>query len=114
MSMQVNHPFIIELIYKGTNETLKITSFSPIEHLVHIGQFVSTMEYRYGKPVGFKLIELNTPTDSLKLIDWLQREFKPRFSYDPLLWLASVATLPTELHQYLIPFHKDTHDTAIS
>ena len=114
MSMQVNVPFIIELIFRGTNKTIKINSFDPIEMLVFKNRIYTTMTHEYGKPVGFKLIGLNVPTDSTKLINWLQQEFKFMFSYDPLLWLASVATLPVELHQYLIPFHKDLHDITIS
>lgn len=108
--MQVNKPFEIELIFRGTNKTVKINTFSRIEHLVHvghIGQFFSTMECEYGKPIGFKLIKLNMPVTSKKFINWLKYEFKLRFDYDPLLWLASVATLPVELHQYLIPFYAE-------
>lgn len=107
MSMQVNVPFIIELIFRGTNKTIKINSFTPIEMLVFKNRIYTTMNHEYGKPVGFKLIGLNVPTGSTKLINWLQQDFKPRFDYDPLLWLASVATLPTELHQYLIPFYAE-------
>jgi len=70
-------------------------------------KFVSILEYRYGKPIGFKLIQLNVPTDSAKLINWLQTDFKELFDYDPLLWLASVTTVPVELHKYLIPFYPE-------
>ena len=115
MSMQVNKPLLIELIFRGTNKTSKISYFDNSVLLVNgTDKFSSILEYSYGKPIGFKLIELNVQTDSVKLINWLQTDFKKLFAYDPLLWLASVATLPTELHQYLIPFHKDTHDTTIS
>ena len=114
MSMQVNKPFIIELIFRDTNEVLKLMSFDPEKTNFLKTKWYSVMLYKYGKPTGFKFIELNVSTNSTKLINWLQYEFKPRFDYDPLIWIASVATLPVELRQYLIPFHKDTHDTAIS
>ena len=115
MSMQVNKSFLIELIFRDTNKTSKISYFNNSVLLVNgTAKFSSILEYQYGKPIGFKLIELNVPTDSVKLINWLQTDFKELFDYDPLLWLASIATVPVELHQYLIPFHKDLHDTAIS
>ena len=112
--MQVNKPFEIKLIFKGTPKTYTVCSFIAYEtQRFGVRDFID-LKRKYGKAIGFKLIELNIPTDSTKLINWLQQEFKFMFSYDPLLWLASVATLPAELHQYLIPFHKDLHDTTIS
>jgi len=103
MSMQVNVPFIIKLIFNGTNETIKINSFAPVKVLVFKKMIYTTMENEYGKPIGFKLIELNVPTGSTKLINWLQHNFKDMFDYDPLIWFASVGTMPVELRQYLIP-----------
>ena len=112
--MQVNKPFEIKLIFKDTPKTYTVDTFIAYEtQRFGVRDFLN-LKTEYGKAIGFKLIELNVPTDSIKLINWLQQEFKFMFSYDPLLWLASVATLPVELHQYLIPFHKDLHDTAIS
>lgn len=105
--MQVNKPFVIECIYKGTNKISRLDSFIESEELINIGTFVSTLKYVYGKPIGFKLIELNVPINNPKFIAWLQHKFKYYFNYDPLMWLASVGTMPIELHQYLIPFHKE-------
>lgn len=106
MSMQVTRPFTIELIYKGTTETAIIDSFNYTGRAPKYS-FRMLLEHNYGAPVAFKVIELNVPINSTKLINWLQYHFKPLFEYDPLMWLASVGTLPTELHQYLIPFHKE-------
>ena len=112
--MQVNKPFEIKLIFNGTPKTYTVDTFIAYEtQRFGVRDFID-LKRKYGKAIGFKLIELNVPTDSIKLINWLQQEFKFMFSYDPLLWLASVATLPVELHQYLIPFHKDLYDTTIS
>ena len=105
--MQVNKPFVIECIYKGTNKTSRLDSFINCEELVNLGTFISTLKYEYGKPIGFKLIKLNVPVDNSKLINWLQTEFKDLFDPDPLLWFASVGTMPIELRQYLIPFHAE-------
>ena len=112
--MQVNKPFEIKLIFNGTPKTYTVDTFIAYEtQRFGVRDFID-LKRKYGKAIGFKLIELNVPTDSTKLINWLQQEFKFMFSYDPLLWLASVGTMPIELHQYLIPFHKDAHDTTIS
>ena len=114
MSMQVTKPFVIKLIFKDTPKTYTVSSFIAYEtQRFMVSDFID-LKRKYGKAIAFKLIELNVPTDSIKLINWLQQEFKFMFDYDPLLWLASVATLPAELHQYLIPFHKDIHDNSIS
>ena len=111
--MQVNKPFEIELIFNNGFRFV-LNTFSCIVKVYPVPLQLTDLIKLNGSLVGFKLIKLNTPTDSVKLINWHQHDFKPRFDYDPLLWLASVATLPVELHQYLIPFHKDLHDTAIS
>lgn len=111
--MQVTRPFTIEVSFK-TGEKFLVNEFklNTLEDIV-VNKKVFTKYlledaiFDYGAPVAFKIIELNVPTNSLKLINWLQHEFKPLFEYDPLMWLASVGTLPTELHQYLIPFHKE-------
>lgn len=111
--MQVHMPFVMDIIYKNTHKIAKLTSFE-YGKSVYAGQFINRLNYEYGKPIGFKLIKLNVPITTPKLINWLQTDFKDMFEYDPLIWLASVGTMPIELHQYLIPFHKDTHDTTIS
>lgn len=103
MSMQVNQPFKIELIHKNAN-----TKYS--RYLLNTFSFGDWLDFilkNYGKFIAFKVIELNVPTDSVKLINWLQSDFKQLFDYDPIMWFASVASFPEELHQYLIPFHKD-------
>lgn len=103
--MQVNKPFVIECIYKGTNKTSRLDSFIETEELTNFGTFVSTLKYVYGKPIGFKLIELNVPINNPKFIAWLQHKFKYFFNYDPFIWLVSVSTLPKELQPYLKDFH---------
>ena len=101
MSMQVNYPFRIELIHKNTE-------YSP-QYLITFS-FSTWLDFTsnpYGKFIAFKVIELNVPINSVKLINWLQSDFKQLFDYDPIMWFASVGSFPEELHQYLIPFHKD-------
>lgn len=111
MSMQVSNPFKIQLVFKPANTFFYLDRFRLYEHPRNRPYFgkriVQDAIFDYGKPVGFKLIKLNVPVDNHKLINWLQHDFKDMFDYDPLIWLASVATLPVELHQYLIPFHKE-------
>ena len=120
MSRQVTRPFIIEVSFKAggkffANEfKLKRPADIDVNERFFTEYLLEDAIFDYGAPVAFKVIELNVPTNSIKLINWLQYEFKPLFEYDPLMWLASVGTMPIELHQYLIPFHKDLHDTAIS
>ena len=119
MSMQVNQPFIIEVSFKAggkffVNEfKLKRLKMDVTERFF-TDYLLEDAIFNYGAPVAFKVIELNVPTNAIKLINWLQHEFKPLFEYDPLMWLASVGTMPIELRQYLIPFHNGTHDTTIS
>ena len=113
MSMQANKPFEIELIFKD-DFTFILNTFSNIVKLYPVPMQLAHLINFGGSLVAFRVIRLNIPVDSPKLINWLQHDFKDMFTYDPLLWLASVATLPVELHQYLIPFHKDTHDNTIS
>lgn len=105
MGRQVVSPFVIHLIYRDTSEVAKINSFEQCENLIQIGKFISTLDYRYGKPIGFKLIELRLTEDSVKFTNWLQSEFKSRFDYDPLMWLAGVGTFPVEFHKHLVPFN---------
>ena len=114
MSMQVHEPFEFILIFKGTKNTVTLNYFERAGRISSGTMNIHLMCYNYGSPIGFKLTKLTISTDSAKLINWLQTDFKKLFAYDPLLWLASVATVPVELHQYLIPFHKDTYDNAIS
>ena len=113
MYRQVTRPFIIEVSFKTggrffVNEfKLKIPEDIVVNKKFFKEYLLEDAIFDYGAPVAFKVIELNVPTNSLKLINWLQHNFKPLFEYDPLMWLASVGTMPIELHQYLIPFHKD-------
>ena len=112
--IQVTKPFIIEVSFKAGGKffvnTFKLKRPADIEvnERFFPEYLLEDAIFNYGAPVAFKVIELNVPTNSIKLINWLQQEFKFMFNYNPLLWLASVATLPAELPQYLIPFHKDT------
>ena len=118
--IQVTKPFIIEVSFKAGGKffvntfKLKRPADIGVNERFFTEYLLEDTFFDYGAPVAFKVIELNVPTNSIKLINWLQYEFKPLFEYDPLMWLASVGTLPAELHQYLIPFHKDPHDTTIS
>ena len=108
--MQVNSPFKIQLIFKPINTFFYLDRFRLHDHSrrPYFHEYiVQDAIYNYGKPVGFKLIELNVPVDNLKLINWLQQDFKGMFDYDPLIWFASVGTMPIELRQYLIPFHTE-------
>ena len=119
MSRQVTKPFIIEVSFKTGGKffvnTFKLKRLNiDVNERFFTGYILEDAIFNYGAPVAFKVIELNVPTNAIKLINWLQHEFKPLFEYDPLMWLASVGTLPTELRRYLIPFHKDTHDITIS
>lgn len=113
MSMQVTQPFIIEVSFKAgdkffVNEfKLKRPADIEVNERFLTEYLLEDAIFDYGAPVAFKVIELNVPTNSIKLINWLQYEFKPLFEYDPLMWLASVGTSPTELRQYLIPFHAE-------
>lgn len=101
--MQVNLPFKIKLIFNiKPFKSYTITGFSHPSIL-----FYGIKNYG-GKPIAFELIELNVNTDSLKLIKYLEEDFKQLFNYDPLLWLASVGTCPEELRKHLIPFHKES------
>lgn len=107
MSMQVIHPFVIELIYKDTSETLKLNSFDMFKtNTIKAERFI-IMKNVHGNPIGFKLLELRLTKDSVKFTNWLQHEFKSLFTYDPLLWFASVGTMPKEFRKYLIPFHME-------
>ncbi len=36
------------------------------------------------------------------LISWLQTEFRPLFTHDPIMWTASVSTAPTVLQPILL------------
>ena len=114
MSRQVTKPFIIEVSFKAGDKffvnafKLKMPKDIGAHKILFTEYLLEDAIFDYGAPVAFKVIELNVPTNSIKLINWLQHEFKPLFEYDPLMWLASVGTMPIELHQYLIPFHKDT------
>lgn len=103
--MQVNKPFVVECIYKGTNKISRLDSFIEPEELINFGPFVSTLKHVYGKPIGFKFIELNVPINNPKFIAWLQYKFKYFFNYDPFMWLVSVSALPKELQPYLKDFH---------
>ena len=111
--IQVTKPFIIEVSFKACGKFF-VNEFKLKRLNIDVNErfftdyLLEDAIFNYGAPVAFKVIELNVPTNSIKLINWLQHEFKPLFEYDPLMWLASVGTLPTELRQYLIPFHKDT------
>lgn len=111
--MQVNKPFKIELIFNSDFRFI-LDTFSTNVKLYPMPLQLADLIRFNGSLIAFRVIQLNVPTDSPKLINWLQHKFKPNFTYDPLLWLASVGTLPAELHQYLIPFHRDIHDTTIS
>ena len=108
--MQVNAPYIIECIYKNTQYTSKISTFKQTSNLIFNGVAVTYADSEYGKPIGFKLIKLNVPVDNLKLIHWLQHDFKDMFDYDPLIWFASVGTMPIKLRQYLIPFYQESKE----
>ena len=103
--MQVVSPFVIELIYKGSSETVKISSFEFANRIGLTNKWFNVVDSIPEKPIGFKLLELRLTEDSIKFTNWLQHEFKARFDYDPLMWLASVGTFPAEFHKYLIPFN---------
>ena len=82
MSIQVHKPFLIELIFKNTTKTYRIEGFKPYQsQQLGLMSFVN-LKQEYGKPIGFKLIDLNLPTHSIKLISLLQEEFKDIFKVD--------------------------------
>ena len=108
MSIQVNPPFIIKLIFRNTYK-FTIMGFSLYKDYPSF-KLTDAISY-YGKPIAFKLIKLNINSSSPKLIHWLQTEFKDLFDLDTLLWFASVGTMPVELHQYLIPFHSESKES---
>lgn len=93
--MQVNKPFKIKIIFKSN-------------HTHILNTFITLSANGVIKPTSFQWLELNVKPDSLKLIKWIEEEFKPMFEYDPFLWLASVGTCPEELRKHLIPFHKES------
>ena len=107
MSMQVNPQFIIRLIFRNK---FTITLYNTSTKHYQSFNLTDAISY-YGKPIAFKLIKLNINLSSPKLIYWLQTEFKDLFDLDPLLWFASVGTMPVELHQYLIPFHSESKES---
>lgn len=106
--MQVNPPFVIKIIFQN-GYTFRISSFLLYANSsLRIPALTLKEAVRYyGRPISFKVLELNVDPTSLKFINWLETEFKPLFDYDPMLWLASVGTCP-ELAPLLIPFHKDS------
>lgn len=112
MSMQVNPPFIIKLIFRNTYKftIMGFSLYSTSTKDYPSFKLTDAISY-YGKPIAFELIKLNINSSSLKLIHWLQTEFKDLFDLDPLLWFASVGTMPVELHQYLIPFHSESKES---
>ena len=111
MAMTVYNPFTIELIFR-MNFKFTISSFSMYSISTELYKpldLTDAIRY-YGNPVAFKLLNLNINSDSPKLINWLQTDFKYIFDHDPLLWFASVGTMPIELRQYLIPFYQESKE----
>ena len=94
--MQVNSFGTVKLIFRDEYK-LSINLLSNFE--------VSPVKYyipRKGKPVAFVWNHTHSIKFSPKLVNWIINDFKPLFDYDPMLWLASVGTAPTELREYLI------------
>jgi hypothetical protein len=57
-------------------------------------------------PIAFIWHDSHLRKPSLKLIKWINEEFKPIFAYDPFKWFASVGTCSPELQFYLKDFYE--------
>lgn len=99
--MQVNSFGTVKLIFKDEYK-LSISLLSKVDLST---VYMHPVEYhiqRRGKPVAFVWDHTHSIKFSPKLVNWIINDFKPLFDYDPMLWLASVGTAPTELREYLI------------
>ena len=78
--MQVHPPFVIKIIFQN-GYTFRISSFLLYANSslgIHTLTLKDAVRY-YGRPISFKVLELNVDPTSLKFINWLETEFKPLF-----------------------------------
>ena len=96
--MQVNNIAPITLIYP-TIEPKTIYVYEPVVRPnTHA---LLNNKFKFERPTAFKWPDSYLRPVTPKLINWLQTDFKKIFNYDPIMWMASVATVDPELQPYL-------------
>ena len=93
--MQVNRQHKIELIFKE-HPPIKIFPLDSTDTiLISIPLNYKTTK-GFSKPCAFKWPDSYNRKPTPKLVKWFEEVFKQIFEYDPVMWMASCATLSPE------------------